>query len=113
MACAVQAAAPLGQVGAPSLESSYPLSPLLFFPLVILSVTNGRVLESPAVTASSLLLSVLPGFASQILRLVVSSVAQLCSALFNPMDCSTPAFPVHHQLSELAQTYVHWVGDAI
>ena len=34
---------------------------------------------------------------------------QLC----DPMDCSTPGFPVHHQLSELAQTHVHWVGDAI
>ena len=34
---------------------------------------------------------------------------QLC----NPMDCSTPGFPVHHQLSELTQTHVHWVGDAI
>ena len=29
------------------------------------------------------------------------------------MDCSTPGFPVHHQLPELAQTHVHWVGDAI
>ena len=29
------------------------------------------------------------------------------------MDCSTPGFPVHHQHLELAQTYVHWVGDAI
>ena len=29
------------------------------------------------------------------------------------MDCSTPGFPVHHQLPELAQTRVHWVGDAI
>ena len=29
------------------------------------------------------------------------------------MDCSTPDFPVHHQLPELAQTHVHWVGDAI
>ena len=29
------------------------------------------------------------------------------------MDCSTPGFPVHQQLSELAQTYAHWVGDAI
>ena len=29
------------------------------------------------------------------------------------MDCSTPGFPVHHQLSELTQTHVHWVGDAI
>ena len=29
------------------------------------------------------------------------------------MDCSTPGFPVYHQLLELAQTHVHWVGDAI
>ena len=29
------------------------------------------------------------------------------------MDCSTPGFPIHHQLPELAQTHVHWVGDAI
>ena len=33
--------------------------------------------------------------------------------LCNSMDCSTPGFPVHHQLPELAQTHVHWVGDAI
>ena len=30
-----------------------------------------------------------------------------------PMDCSTPGFPVHHQLTELTQTHVYWVGDAI
>ena len=30
-----------------------------------------------------------------------------------PMDCSTPGFPVHHQLPQLAQTHVYWVGDAI
>ena len=41
------------------------------------------------------------------------SVAQLCPTVCNPMDCSTPGFPVHHQLLELAQTYVHWVSDAI
>ena len=29
------------------------------------------------------------------------------------MDCSMPGLPVHHQLPELAQTHVHWVGDAI
>ena len=29
------------------------------------------------------------------------------------MDCSTPGFPVHHQLPELTQTHVHRVGDAI
>jgi len=32
-----------------------------------------------------------------------SSVAQLCLTLSNPMDCSTPGFPVHHQLPELTQ----------
>ena len=41
------------------------------------------------------------------------SVGQSCPTLCNAMDCSTPGFPVCHQLSELAQTYVHWVGDAI
>ena len=31
----------------------------------------------------------------------------------DPMDCSTSGFPVHHQLPELAQAHVHWVGDAM
>jgi len=43
----------------------------------------------------------------------VSSVAQYCPTLCNPMDCSTPCLPVHHQFLELAQTHDHWVGDAI
>ena len=34
-------------------------------------------------------------------------------SLFYPMDCSMPGFPVHHQLLELTQTHVYWVGDAI
>ena len=42
-----------------------------------------------------------------------SSVTQSCLTLCEPMDCSTLGFPVHHQLLELAQTHVHWVGDAI
>ena len=42
-----------------------------------------------------------------------SSVAQSCWTLYNPMDCSMPGFPVHHQLHELAQTHVHRVSDAI
>ena len=41
------------------------------------------------------------------------SVAQSCPTLCDPMDCSTPGLPVHHQLPEFAQTHVHWVGDAI
>ena len=41
-----------------------------------------------------------------------SSVTQSCPTLCDPMDCSTPGFPAHHQFQELAQTHVHWVGDA-
>ena len=42
-----------------------------------------------------------------------SSVTQLCPILCDPVDCSRPGFPVHHQFLELAQTHVHRVGDAI
>ena len=38
------------------------------------------------------------------------SFTQLCPTLCDPMDCSTPGFPVHHKLPELAQTQVSWVG---
>ena len=44
---------------------------------------------------------------------LVSSVAQSCLILCNPMDCNTPGFPVHHQLPEPAQTHIHQVSDAI
>ena len=43
----------------------------------------------------------------------VASVAQSCLTLCDPMDCSTPDFPVHHQLLEFTQTHIHRVGDAI
>ena len=42
-----------------------------------------------------------------------SSVIQSCLILWDPIDCSTPGFPVHHQLLEFTQTHVHWVSDAI
>ena len=42
-----------------------------------------------------------------------SSVAQLCPTLCDPMVCSMPGLPVHHQLQEFTQTHVHRVGDAI
>ena len=41
------------------------------------------------------------------------SVAKWCPTLCNPMDCSTPGFPVLHYLPEFAQTHVHWAGDII
>ena len=42
-----------------------------------------------------------------------SSVAQSCPTLCDPMNCSTPGLPVHHQLPEFTQTHVCRVGDAI
>ena len=42
-----------------------------------------------------------------------SSVAQSCLTLCDPMNCSKPGLPVHHQLLEFAQTHVHRVSDAI
>ena len=42
-----------------------------------------------------------------------SSVTQSFLTLCNPMNCSMPGLPVHHQLSEFTQTHVHRVGDAI
>ena len=47
------------------------------------------------------------------LKVNISSVAQSCPTLCNPMDCSTPGLPVHHQLPEFTQTHVHHVGNAI
>ena len=43
----------------------------------------------------------------------LSSVAQSCPTLCNPMNCSTPGLPVHHQLPEFTQIHVHLVGDVI
>ena len=48
-----------------------------------------------------------------ILECCCCSVTKWCLTLSNPMDCSMPGFPVHHQLPELAQTHVQWVGNAI
>ena len=42
-----------------------------------------------------------------------SSVAQSCPTFCDPMNCSTPGLPVHHQLPEFTQTHVHRVSDAI
>ena len=42
-----------------------------------------------------------------------SSVTQACATLCDPMDCTMPSFPVHHQLPEVAQTHVQQVSDTI
>ena len=47
------------------------------------------------------------------ITLQFSSVTQSCLTLCDPMDCSTPGLPVHHQLPEFTQTHVHQVSDVI
>ena len=42
-----------------------------------------------------------------------SSAAQSCPTLCDPMNCSTPGLPVHHQFSEFSQTHIHQVSDVI
>ena len=53
------------------------------------------------------------GIKENISCLCCCSVAQSCPTLCDPMNCSTPGFPVLHHLPEFAQTRVHWVSDAI
>ena len=48
-----------------------------------------------------------------ILSVQFSSVTQSCPTLCDPMYCSTPGLPLHHQLPEFTQTHVHLVSDAI
>ena len=49
----------------------------------------------------------------QVSSVQFSSIAQSCPTLCNPMKCSTPGLPVHHQLPEFTQTQIHQVSDAI
>ena len=69
---------------------------------------GGRTLQSttfpPNVTQSSTSLTSLVQF---------SSVAQSCPTLCDPMNCSTPGLPVHHQLPEFTQTHIQRVSDTI
>ena len=46
-------------------------------------------------------------------RIQFSPVIQSCQTHCNPMDCSMPGFPVHHQLPDLSLALVHWVSDAV
>ena len=56
---------------------------------------------------------IIPPKVVRVKRNQLSSVAQLCLTLCDPLDCSTSGLPVHHQLPEFTQTHIHWVGDAI
>ena len=48
-----------------------------------------------------------------VLKSLNPRISHSCPTLCEPMDSSSPGFPVHHQLLQFTQTYIHWVGDAI
>jgi len=75
--------------------------------LVLWPITH--VIELSLLTAYALI-SIMPYY--QCLLIQFSSVAQSCPTLCNPMNCSTPGLPVHHQLPEFTQTHIHRVSDA-
>ena len=52
-------------------------------------------------------------FLTSFISVQFSSVAQSCSTLCDPMDCSMPGLPVHHQLPDPSQTHVHCISDTI
>ena len=52
-------------------------------------------------------------FLASLTNVQFSPIAQSCPTLCNPMDCSIPGLPVHHQLPEFTQTHVRQVSDAI
>ena len=67
-------------------------------------------LPNPGIEPTSLMS---PALAERFLNTQFSSVAQSCPTLCNPMNCSTPGLPVHHQLLQFTQTHIHQVSDAI
>ena len=71
----------------------------------------GTELRYPTMQADSLLLSHQGRLLSQFSSVQFSSVAQSCLTLCNPMNHSTPGFPVHHQLPEFTQTRIHPVSN--
>ena len=71
------------------------------------------ILKFPTNLSSSLLFFKDTSFHHQEFYLKSVQSVQSCSTLCDPMDCSTPGLPVHHQLPEFTHFHVHWVRDVI
>ena len=71
-------------------------------------MTTGKTI---VLTTWTFIRKVMPPFFNMLSQF--SSVAQLCPTLRDPMNCSTPGLPAHHQLPEFTQTHMHQVSDAI
>ena len=75
-----------------------PLPPVVF---------SSSALYRESLTSALCNREMLNGVPSTIAEKVVASVSQSCPTLCDPVDCSTPGFPVLHHLLEFAQTQVH------
>ena len=82
---------------------------------VWISVKSTEYLQLWSSALSFLIVIFIPLFLLSIWRLSFLWLFShsVMSTSCDPIDCSTPGFPVHHQFPKLAQTHVHWVGDAI
>ena len=99
-------------------------TPLLFACVCVKSLQSGPTLPGSSVHGDSpgkntgvgchaLLQGIFLTQGSHLYHFEFSSIAQLCPALCDPMDCSMPGFPVDCQLPEFIQAHVHQIGDAI
>ena len=90
-----------------AIQPSHPLSPLLLLPSIFPNISiffneSALCIKWPKYWSFSFSISQ-----------SVSSVAQSCPTLCDPINCSKAGLPVHHQLPEFMQTHVHQLGDAI
>ena len=84
------------------------------------AIPFSRDLTDPRTEPASLVSPALAGefftsshWEAHVLTLQFSSVTQLCPTLCDPMDCSTPGLPVHHQLQGLPQTHVPTISSSV
>ena len=96
----------------PSMHSTPPL-PSAFLCFILLLWRLLSLLLCVSVTSTAQSSQDLHLRKVQIYSVQFSPVAQSCLTLCDPMDFSTPGFLFHHQHSELAQTHIHRVSDAI
>ena len=78
---------------------------------------SGQVSHPTHSNSSQFRFNIVPGLKEDLLIIikvcVLCLVTQSCPTLCDPMDCSMPSLPVHHQLPKLSKTHAHQVGDAI
>ena len=80
---------------------------VLFIPEALSALVTQAISSRSFPYKDSVGSSIAVGCVGSMVGFSFSSVTQSCPTLCDPMDCSMPGFPVHHQLLELAQTHVH------